>query len=71
MDMISMEDREMLAIRMTVAVGICNDYPLSSEALITKEKVIFGDDVKGAMEILRILMELEPVIRKVLELYYQ
>lgn len=61
----------MLAIRMNVAVEICNSYPVSSQALITNEKVIFGDDIKGAMEILRILMKLEPVIRKVMELYYK
>ena len=66
-----LSDREMLAIRMEVAVGICTKFPDLYPKYMGKMEGDVTPDEEIAGCVLLELMELEPVICKVLELYYK
>jgi hypothetical protein len=61
----------MLAVRMEVAVGICTKFPTLYNKLQVGKFLTITKDELPAATILANLIGFEPVIRKVLELYYQ
>ena len=63
-------DREMLAIRMEIAVWICTKFPDLYNKSWGQDHNTITEEEATAYNILFELMKLEPVIRKVLELYY-
>jgi len=64
-------DRELLAVRMEVAVSICAKFPTMYKK-VKEHKAPFGDDVQHTVYcVLTLLLEVEPVIDKVLGAYYK
>lgn len=64
-------NREMLAVRMEIAVSICTKHPTLYKRMEHDNLVYFSEEEMVACKILDNLMMLEPVIGKVLELYYK
>jgi hypothetical protein len=56
---------------MEIAVGICTKFPTLYNKIFGDSHARITDYESGAAEILATICELEPVIGKVLELYYK
>lgn len=64
-------DKEMLAVRMEIAVGICTKFPNLYMKLHSWRCGIVTRTEEPAANVLSGLMQVEPLIRKVLDAYYQ
>ena len=64
-------DRELLAVRMEVAVGICNQFPNLYSDIKKGKLPLDGSAEESAADVLGVIILLHPIIGKVLEAYYK
>jgi hypothetical protein len=64
-------DRELLTVRMEIAVGICTKFPNLYSDIIKGKLPLDGSAEESAADVLGVLIYLEPVIGKVLKVYYK
>lgn len=69
--MVQVSNRELLTVRMEIAVGICTKFPNLYSNIKKGKLPPDGSAEESAADVLGVLIFLEPVVAKVLELYYR
>ena len=69
--MIEPKNRELKAVRIEVAIGICIKFPTLYPKHVKFSCPMQSEDEFNAWKILRSLMELEPCIKHILDFYYK
>jgi len=63
--------RQLLAVRMEIAVGICTKFPNLYPNIKKGKLPLDGSAEESASDVLGVLIYLEPIIGKVLKVYYK
>lgn len=65
------EQQALRNTRIQIAVGICIKYPNLYLKMLSTKTVMFNGDENTAFETLRNLIDLEPIIKVLLDTYYK